>query len=245
MAQRIIDLRPGHTHPPANKNRNTYDTQQTKRWATQRPPELRRSLAFAKCRLRQMGYFLAATKSRSNSGHFFGRRPKPRQISGVGLHLSPMYTRSNDATPAIGAHMFLRICPGLILALSSCLASAQSSQPFSIVENIDNAKLDESSLPAQLPSQASTYTLRGTVVNSVTGEAIAGALVQINSGVQRSLLTGANGKFVFDGMPEGQTNILTRKPGFFAPDSIPSSIPKPQPLVIVTADMPSILLKLI
>jgi hypothetical protein len=60
------------------------------------------------------------------------------------------------------------------------------------------------------------YTLRGTVINSVTGEPIRGALVQIYFNGQSSMLTGPDGKFQFAGLPPGQSTIMVRKPGFFS-----------------------------
>ena len=46
------------------------------------------------------------------------------------------------------------------------------------------------------------HALRGTVVNSVTGEPIRGALVQIYFNGQSSMLTGPDGKFQFEGLPQ-------------------------------------------
>jgi hypothetical protein len=51
------------------------------------------------------------------------------------------------------------------------------------------------------------------VVDSVTGEAIRGALVQV---YLTSVLTGPDGKFQLDGLPAGESTISVRKPGFFA-----------------------------
>src|SRR5713226_3786595 len=75
-----------------------------------------------------------------------------------------------------------------------------------------------SSFESPQRSNDDKYSLRGVVVNSVTGEAIRGALVQIFINGQRSILTGPDGKFQFDGLPAGQTSITVRKPGFFAED---------------------------
>jgi len=57
------------------------------------------------------------------------------------------------------------------------------------------------------------YKLNGTVVNSVTGEAIPHALVQVYN---RSALTDASGHFEFADLPEMQTAVAVRKPGFFS-----------------------------
>jgi hypothetical protein len=73
-------------------------------------------------------------------------------------------------------------------------------------------------------SNASKYTLTGTVVNSVTGEPIRAALVQIYFIGQSSMLTGPDGKFQFDGLPTGQSSINVRKPGFFSEMDIQPSV---------------------
>ena len=62
---------------------------------------------------------------------------------------------------------------------------------------------------------SATYSLSGTVINSVTGEPIRGALVQIFSGAMRAKLTGPNGEFRFDELSPGGTMLFARKPGFF------------------------------
>jgi hypothetical protein len=72
------------------------------------------------------------------------------------------------------------------------------------------------------------YTLRGTVVNSVTGEAIRGALVQIYFNGQSSMLTGPDGKFQFDSLPAGQSPITARKQGFFVEEDFQQSERSPR-----------------
>ncbi len=62
---------------------------------------------------------------------------------------------------------------------------------------------------------APTYSIDGVVINSVTGEPVRSALVQIYGRQQMSLLTGPDGKFHFDGVPQSQLTITVRKPGFF------------------------------
>lgn len=59
-------------------------------------------------------------------------------------------------------------------------------------------------------------TVTGTVVNSVTGEAIPRALVQMMGMQPRSVLADGSGKFQFDGVAEGQIYLVARKPGFFS-----------------------------
>lgn len=64
------------------------------------------------------------------------------------------------------------------------------------------------------------FTLGGTVVNSVTGEPIRRALVQIYMGAEQAVLTDSDGKFEFNNLPRGQTNIGVRKPGFMSEQEI-------------------------
>ena len=65
-----------------------------------------------------------------------------------------------------------------------------------------------------------TFTLGGTVVNSVTGEPIRRALVQIFMSPQQAVLTDVDGKFEFNSLPRGQTNVAARKPGFLSQQEV-------------------------
>src|SRR5713226_9191745 len=93
-------------------------------------------------------------------------------------------------------------------------------------------------------SDPPTYTLKGTVVNSVTGEPIRGALVQIYADTQRSVLTGADGRFQFEKIAAGSYFAAARKPGFFSEQELAPQRP-PQQYVRVGQDAPAAVLKLI
>jgi len=95
----------------------------------------------------------------------------------------------------------------------------------------------------QFQTEPRAYTARGTVVNSVTGEAISGALVLIYSGRQHAMLTSPDGKFHFEGLPNGSFPLSVQKPGYFSPDQIRRS-GGPPTLVRTEEDRP-ITLKLI
>lgn len=73
--------------------------------------------------------------------------------------------------------------------------------------------------PAQIalstPSGNETYKLEGTVINSLTGEGIAYALVTISSENKQALLTGPDGHFEFTGLHSGRATATVSKPGFF------------------------------
>src|SRR5216684_8950408 len=72
----------------------------------------------------------------------------------------------------------------------------------------------------QLRQDAATYTVSGMVVISVTGEGIGGALVQMYANRQRAALTGADGKFQFEGLPRGTFTVVAQKPGYFSPQQL-------------------------
>src|ERR1700730_1572798 len=72
----------------------------------------------------------------------------------------------------------------------------------------------------QFQTEPRTYTAHGTVVNSVTGEPISGALVQIYGTRQHAMLTGSDGKFQFEGLPNGSFQVSVQKPGYFSPEQL-------------------------
>lgn len=72
---------------------------------------------------------------------------------------------------------------------------------------------------APVSKSSGNFTLNGTVVNSVTGEPIARALVQILGFVQRTAFTDTEGHFQIDGLPSGATNIDLQKPGYSSPQN--------------------------
>jgi Carboxypeptidase regulatory-like domain len=56
------------------------------------------------------------------------------------------------------------------------------------------------------------FKVEGTVINSVTGKPVPRVLVQISG---RSVLTGPEGEFSFDGMAAGRIHVVLTKPGYF------------------------------
>lgn len=61
-------------------------------------------------------------------------------------------------------------------------------------------------------AEAAGYEVRGTVVNSATGQPVPRALVDLNE--QYAMLTGGDGQFSFDDIPAGMYMVTVRKPGF-------------------------------
>jgi len=72
----------------------------------------------------------------------------------------------------------------------------------------------------QFQAEPRTYAARGTDVNSVTGEAVSGALVQLYGARQHAMLTGPDGKFQFEGLTSGSFQVSVQKPGYFSPEQI-------------------------
>ena len=68
-----------------------------------------------------------------------------------------------------------------------------------------------------LTADNQTFKVEGTVINAVTGRPIPRALVEWNgqSGLV-SVLTGPDGEFSFDGVPQGRAQVSAQKPGYFA-----------------------------
>lgn len=77
----------------------------------------------------------------------------------------------------------------------------------------------------QLPSQS--MELHGKVINSVTGEPVGRALVEVSAAVQKAQFTGADGTFVFTDLPPGNYWPLARKPGFFDDSETQGAAPTP------------------
>ena len=74
------------------------------------------------------------------------------------------------------------------------------------------------SAQGQLPQQPAAgpkHTVTGTVSNALTGEPIRKALVQLFGQTQMSALTGPDGRFSFEDVPEGPVGFNTQKPGFY------------------------------
>ena len=68
------------------------------------------------------------------------------------------------------------------------------------------------------PPSSCPCTLRGSVVNAVSGQPVARALVRL-SGDSRATFTDSEGKFQFNGLPVGSFTLLAEKPGFLGSDS--------------------------
>jgi Carboxypeptidase regulatory-like domain len=70
--------------------------------------------------------------------------------------------------------------------------------------------------PSRPSKSDATFTLTGSVVNSVTGESIGHALVRIYGSSQRTVFADGEGHFQVDGLPPGMVNVSAQKPGYFS-----------------------------
>ncbi len=107
-----------------------------------------------------------------------------------------LYRKPNNAPQALASNcaQFLRLLPLLVLLAGLLPASAQMTNTSS--------------------KSGETFTISGSVVNSVTGEPIPHALVRTNGYLQRSVFSDSEGRFQMDGVPAGRVNLTAQKPGF-------------------------------
>jgi len=128
------------------------------------------------------------------------------------------------------------------------------------------AQINSGTFLSSNETEKSSYTLSGTVVNSVTGEPVSRALVQISSNQapvfhppmgeeddpnafdpgyrQRTMLTDREGRFKFEGLPQMRTTLIARKPGFFNQQELNEGWPR-ENHVDVGPDAPAVVIKLI
>jgi hypothetical protein len=76
-------------------------------------------------------------------------------------------------------------------------------------------------LVSDVPNHPPNRTVTGTVINSVSGLPIRQALVQMFGNSPATVLTGPDGRFQLNQVPEGQILLFVQKPGFFDARSIP------------------------
>jgi hypothetical protein len=116
---------------------------------------------------------------------------------------------------------------------------ARSRMPLLLVLCAVSTALGQISARPSTPD--AKYRLSGTVINSVSGEPIRRALVQVYTGSQPVALTDGGGQFEFEGLPPGTTSINVRKPGFFEEQSQPAA---PQ-VITIGPDAKAVSLRLI
>lgn len=100
-----------------------------------------------------------------------------------------------------------------------------------------------SSAQSSVPSSSCPCTLRGSVVDSVSGQPVPHALVKLTAPSPRALLTDSVGKFQFEGLPAGTSTLEATKPGYLSPETVGAHLP-PIVSVQLAPDSPPAILKL-
>lgn len=150
-----------------------------------------------------------------------------------------------DVRPRIPASVAFRLTV-LLLALGA-VAVAQNgpSEPAEPTPTPEPAPVESSSARPN----AATYSVSGLVLNSVTGEPVRRALVQVagpalDTTTPLALLTDSEGRFNFPDLPESDITLAARKPGFFNDQELhPENF---QPAIVhIGTNTPSMVLKLL
>src|SRR5438445_441897 len=83
-----------------------------------------------------------------------------------------------------------------------------------LVFGLGHASFAQIFRPSGATTSDQTYPLEGTVVDSVTGDPIRHALVQVYLGTQHATFTDGEGHFRFARLPQTQTSVRVTKPGY-------------------------------
>ena len=71
------------------------------------------------------------------------------------------------------------------------------------------------------------FEIRGKVVNSVTGDGVGHALVQMYASSEKAVFSGDDGGFAFTDVPRGSFTVVAKKPGFFNEQELQRWNPRP------------------
>ena len=115
--------------------------------------------------------------------------------------------------------------------LSVCLVSM--SGPAQETSTSPSTSPDETASPT---TDVNSFSLSGTVLNSVTGEPIRRAAVQVSGQGGKIALTDAGGHFMIEGLAEGNVYLAAMKPGFFGDEgsnTTPAQVGKDAPDVVL------------
>jgi hypothetical protein len=104
--------------------------------------------------------------------------------------------------------------------------SVRQSVPLTLAVLLITTSLAYGQVGGQMPDQPSstvasqTHSIRGTVINSVTGEPLARSLVALAAQRAQMTMTDANGSFHFEEVLAGSASLTAQKPGFFPPEQL-------------------------
>ena len=97
--------------------------------------------------------------------------------------------------------------------------------------------------PNQNAASPTKVNVSGTVVNSVTGEPLRRALVDLAGAAPRSAFTGADGRFQLANVPEGRVWLNAQKPGYFPEQQAGGN--QFRSMINVTTGMSDVVVKLV
>ncbi len=104
--------------------------------------------------------------------------------------------------------------------------SARQSVPLTLAVLLITTSVSYGQVGVQASDQPSstaasqTHSIRGTVVNSVTSEPLARALVTLAAQRVQIAMTDANGSFHFEDVLGGSVALTAQRPGFFPPEQL-------------------------
>src|SRR5215831_17586518 len=125
----------------------------------------------------------------------------------------------------VGSNQLIAMGIWGVLFLGAIRGSAQ--QPAESQPRPDDVETAE--------SDANSYPLSGTVLNSVTGEPVRRAAVQVSGRNGSMALTDPGGHFVLGGLAEGNVFLTVMKPGYFEENAVhtPARVGKDAPSVVL------------
>ena len=132
-----------------------------------------------------------------------------------------------------GKRLARKLAAVCLLALAPLVLRAQVDEAPSTVVR-ERAQIPEPDGPP--------VTVHGVVVNSVTGEAVARALVRI--GELRGALTDSDGRFAIPGVASGVQRVWAVKPGYGLPETSGENFGETEHLLRVDKEMPEVRLEL-
>ena len=139
----------------------------------------------------------------------------------------------NPANPCDSRHGLSRYAAGVVALLLAVAALGHAQEP-------QQPQSPEPVAPAPgTPKSDATFTVTGTVVDSVTGAPVRRAAVDVSDPIERATLTDSNGHFQFEKMPEGRVFISAMKPGFINQRGMSATVP-----LDVGPDMSPLLLRI-
>ena len=109
----------------------------------------------------------------------------------------------------------------LLITAFSCAVTA-----IAFAQSANSVSASNSATPAgSTPTEK--FTMTGTVIDSVSGEPIRKALVQLNVMPRRTAFTDNGGRFQFEDILPGSVSLTAQKPGYFSEQDLSGAAAEP------------------